>query len=1109
MSMLASGVLAAGGATLVAAAPVWAVTTAPCSDGTTPAVQSTVTCSVAGAVTLTVPAGTTSVDVDVVGGGGGAGYPARSHIGGNAAEVTGTLTLPPGTRFLFVITGAGGGGDNHGIGYGGGGSGVFALGSNANLIAKLVIAGGGGAGSYNGDGGAAGSAGTSENAALAAPGQPGSGATGGAGGAGNYSAGQAGAGNAPAALTIAAGGAGGTYPNNSAGGYGGGGYGGGGGGATGNQGILNIYEAGGGGGSSLASASLASPSVGIAPGTGGVQLPGLIAGDGATGSVELTFNGLAAPGAPTAVSATPGDSEATVSFTAPDSDNGSPITSYTVTASPGGGTKTCPGSPCVVTGLSNGTSYTFTVHATNANGDSVESSASDAVTPAVQPGAPGDVEAVAGDAKASVSFAAPGSTGGSPITSYTVTASPGGSTKTCPGSPCVVTGLSNGTSYTFTVHATNAIGDSVESAASAAVTPVGKPGVPGDVSATPGDSQASVSFAEPGSGGSPITAYTVTASPGGSTKTCPASPCVVTGLSNGTAYTFTVHATNAEGDSAESSASAAVTPAAKPGAPGDVVAVAGNGAATVSFATPSTTGGSPITGYTVTSAPGGITATCPASLCEVTGLTNGTSYTFTVRAANAIGDSVASAASAAVTPVGPPGVPTGVTATPASGQASVRFTAPASTGGSPITGYTVTATPGGATATCAASPCVVTGLSNGTSYTFTVRATTALGNSPESVASAAVVPAVPPVPSASVPGVPGAVTATAATTSIRVSFGKPEDGGSAVTAYEISLNGGTSWTTLEAGGNPVTGTASGLRAGTRYSVSVRAVNAMGAGAASSPVTVTTLPASPDKPTASAGTSSVTVSWPAAADETVTGYTVRAEPGPATCSTSSRTETSCVIGAAAGTSYTYTVIAHSPQGDSVASSTSEPVVAEFPEVPAQAPGNAPATLTTTEGRLTEVEPGRTITLVGTGFAPHSTVTALLYSDPVTLGSVVTDAAGSFTKEITVPAELDAGTHQLVASGVDPDGSRRMIRMPVRVQAEPTTPDSPVPPGSPATPDSPAAPSSGGSELPRTGAPVAVLASWAALIMGAGLGLVVASRVQSRSSTTSSRPLSTRI
>lgn len=131
----------------------------------------------------------------------------------------------------------------------------------------------------------------------------------------------------------------------------------------------------------LAPAYLGSTAGAVKPGTGGIQLPGLVAGDGAAGRVTLTFAGLAVPGVPTAAAAAPCKHSASVSFTAPAGDGGSPITSYTVTSAPGGLTATCPGSPCVVTGLTNGVAYTCRVHATNANGDSSESSATSSVTP--------------------------------------------------------------------------------------------------------------------------------------------------------------------------------------------------------------------------------------------------------------------------------------------------------------------------------------------------------------------------------------------------------------------------------------------------------------------------------------------------------------------------------------------------------------------------------------------------------------------------------------------------------------------------------------------------------------------------------------------------------
>jgi len=107
-----------------------------------------------------------------------------------------------------------------------------------------------------------------------------------------------------------------------------------------------------------------------------------------------------------------------------------------------------------------------------------------------------------------------------------------------------------------------------------------------------------------------------------------------------------------------------IAPAA-PGTPGTPTATAGNGQATVQITAP-TSGGSPLT-YTVTSSPGGLTCsiTAPATSCTVTGLTNGTSYTFTSRATNAGGTSAASAGSNSVTPSAPSSTTAPASITPA------------------------------------------------------------------------------------------------------------------------------------------------------------------------------------------------------------------------------------------------------------------------------------------------------------------------------------------------------------------------------------------------------------------------------------------------------------
>lgn len=97
---------------------------------------------------------------------------------------------------------------------------------------------------------------------------------------------------------------------------------------------------------------------------------------------------------------------------------------------------------------------------------------------ATAPGAPTIGAATAGEASASVAFTAPASNGGAAITSYTVTSSPGGITASGSASPINVTGLTNGTAYTFTVTATNSVGTGPASAASNSVTPAASVGYP-------------------------------------------------------------------------------------------------------------------------------------------------------------------------------------------------------------------------------------------------------------------------------------------------------------------------------------------------------------------------------------------------------------------------------------------------------------------------------------------------------------------------------------------------------------------------------------------------------------------------------------------------------
>ena len=202
-----------------------------------------------------------------------------------------------------------------------------------------------------------------------------------------------------------------------------------------------------------------------------------------------------------------------------------------------------------------------------------------------------------------------------------------------------------------------------------------------------------------------------------------ATTCVVAGLENGKFYNFVLAAVNEAGMSSTQMIPGGTL--ALPGAHGSVTATAGNGSTLLAWDAPS--GNASAITYSVTASGGNASAcTGAATSCTVTGLTNGMAYTFTVRASNAAG--YADAPPIQATPVAAPGAPQGVSATPGDGSARVAWTAPASDGGSAITGYVVTAN--GAATACTASPCTVSGLVNGTPYTFAVLAKNAVGNGP-------------------------------------------------------------------------------------------------------------------------------------------------------------------------------------------------------------------------------------------------------------------------------------------------------------------------------------------------------------------------------------------
>jgi uncharacterized protein YccT (UPF0319 family) len=149
----------------------------------------------------------------------------------------------------------------------------------------------------------------------------------------------------------------------------------------------------------------------------------------------------------------------------------------------------------VITGLTNGTTYTVKMQAVNSIGTSASSAASSAVIPKTVPGSPSISSVTAGNQQVSVVFAAPASIGGSAITQYKYRLN-GGSSVALSGltSPFTISGLTNGTSYTLTMTAVNAAGESSASAASAAFIPATVPTTPAIQSITASNQSISVSF---------------------------------------------------------------------------------------------------------------------------------------------------------------------------------------------------------------------------------------------------------------------------------------------------------------------------------------------------------------------------------------------------------------------------------------------------------------------------------------------------------------------------------------------------------------------------------------------------------------------------------------
>ncbi|MEI8081561.1 MAG: fibronectin type III domain-containing protein, partial [Actinomycetes bacterium] len=461
-------------------------------------------------------------------------------------------------------------------------------------------------------------------------------------------------------------------------------------------------------------------------------------------------------------------------------------------------------------GISNGSGYSVSVRAVSSAElkGAWAYAAAEALLAGV-PEAPYNVSAVAGADSAVVTFNRSIDDGGSAISRFVVTAhdltdpARGGQTTDRWEEPFKVTGLTQGDSYQFTVHAVNAKGAGAESDASAPVTPAAIPDAPSDVTAEADNGSARVFFTEPSANGLPITAYRLlahdlsdtegddrTADVGASAELQSAG-YPIGGLTNGHHYTFRVQAINAVGVGPVSTQSTGFqTPVGKPSVP-EFTAEAGYRSATASF-TPPSDNGSVITEYTLTArdlanpSAAAIEVVGKSSPMTVPGLTAGRWYSLVLKATNSAGSTESTvnshlgdvnfgtsdgwwlksyfgADTRLVVPWGIPGSPsevsastTGLGGSTLDSAADVTFTQPtdlSSATGSPVTAYTVTATDvtnpdnGGQSTEIDYDSnysdywprtARVTGLTPGDRYTFTVKARNAAGFGAESDPSARV-----------------------------------------------------------------------------------------------------------------------------------------------------------------------------------------------------------------------------------------------------------------------------------------------------------------------------------------------------------------------------------
>jgi titin len=445
-------------------------------------------------------------------------------------------------------------------------------------------------------------------------------------------------------------------------------------------------------------------------------------------------------------------------------------------------------SPIVISsGLVNNQGYKISVATKTAIGMSAYCAQSTTFVPYTLPGAPTITSVVAGNGLAFLYFT-DGITNGRPITKYRYAINGVVYPEVTGTSPLLITGLTNGASYTATLTNCNLAGYSPASIASNAFTPFTVPGAPSITNLIPSANQITVYVSPGNTNGSAIKSYSYSLNGGAFVNTAsPALSFVITGLTNGTGYTVAIKAVNDAGEGAASATSASVVPYTVPDAPTITGVTVGNNSATITISNGNNNGRIATQyQYTYTSSAGSTTLTTSTSTTQlssflITGLTNWTTYTVAVKAINAAGMSPASVVSSSFMPFNIPSAP--VIASVVPGNASLLVNMDGLTIGAGVIGYkysfdnvSYTYISGGG------SSFSITNLTNASSYQVYVKSATSQGDSPASMPSSTVVPF-------SVPNPPTITSVVAGNRTVSITVLDGSNNGRSVTSYEYSTDG--------------------------------------------------------------------------------------------------------------------------------------------------------------------------------------------------------------------------------------------------------------------------------------------------------------------------------